>query len=846
MRVAHEARSLELLGGRRDAVALVEGERQITYAEMEARALDLRDRLGVVRRLVVLDATPDVETVIGLLACLAGGHPVLLAPPCGASAELRATYDPDVTLRRGELVEHHAGTTHDLHPDLALLLSTSGSTGSPKLVRLSQDSLLANARAIATYLRLNPADRGITSLPLHYCYGLSVLTSHLVAGAGVVLTDSSVVDPGFLDLLARHEVTSLAGVPHTFDLLEACDFAERDLPTLRTLTQAGGRLGPDRVRAWARLGQRRGFDFVVMYGQTEATARMGYLPPELAEMRPECVGVPVPGGSWRLDDGELVFSGPNVMLGYATSAGDLALGRTVHELRTGDLAREHPDGLVEIIGRRSRFAKVFGLRIDLERVEAVAEVPARAVEHDGRIAVFVRRSKHVDDVRRRVLDAGVPCAALDVLVVEEFPLTASGKPDQGALVRQAQAARALTDGIRPASAGVTPARVRDELAALLGRPDATDADSFVTLGGDSLSYVEASLRLEQLLGGLPPRWQELSAGELARASGRRRGVEVPVLVRAAAIIAIVATHANLIDVSGGAHLLLALAGFQLARFQLARSDRLERLRGVARSVLAFAVPAGLFIGVTGAVTGMYDPITALFLHQATGSTAWDDDWQFWFLEAVVWLPLLIAVLLAIPWVDRLERRWPFGLPMLLLVATGALRFGLAGVETGNPQRYALPVVAWCLVLGWAACRASTRGQRVLVVLAAAVLTFGFFGDLQREAIVVVGVALVTCVRQVPFPRLLRTPVAWIAGSSLWVYLTHWLVYPRLEDDYPLLATLASFAVGIAVWRVQSWASARVRRSSRVRSNGGSGRRAVASALWSPRPATRAGTTSGVV
>ena len=366
--------------------ALVHGDTRLTYAELAERVAEVGRRLGPVRRLVLLCAANEPDAVATHLGALAAGHVVLLVPgddPRHVEGWTR-TYDPDVVVRRGpdgwRTEERRTGSAHVLHPELALLLSTSGSTGSPKLVRLSAEGVQANAEAIAGYLGLTADDRTATTLPMAYCYGLSVLHSHLVAGAQVVLTGASVVDPCFWRACRDEGVTSLSGVPHTFTLLERAglldpDRPDRDLPALRRLTCAGGRLAPQEVRRRAAAGRERGVDLWVMYGQTEATARMAYLPPELALERPSCVGVPVPGGSIRLDPvdecagpdrGEIVYAGPNVMLGYAESASDLRLGRVVDELRTGDLARRTEDGLLEVLGRRSRFAKVFGLRVDLK------------------------------------------------------------------------------------------------------------------------------------------------------------------------------------------------------------------------------------------------------------------------------------------------------------------------------------------------------------------------------------------------------------------------------------------------------------------------------------------------
>ncbi len=188
------------------------------------------------------------------LGALAAGHVVLPMPAGRPYPEITATYAPDIVIDGDgirEISAAGAGSSGALHPDLALLLSTSGSTGSPKLVRLSAHNVIANARAIAEYLELRDTDRAATTLPMSYCYGLSVIHSHLLVGAGLILTDTSVVDDEFWELFRRHRGTSLAGVPYTFDLLYRMGFADMDLPDLRYLTQAGGRLAPERVRAYA-------------------------------------------------------------------------------------------------------------------------------------------------------------------------------------------------------------------------------------------------------------------------------------------------------------------------------------------------------------------------------------------------------------------------------------------------------------------------------------------------------------------------------------------------------------------------------------------------------------------
>ncbi|HEX5771114.1 MAG TPA: AMP-binding protein, partial [Nocardioidaceae bacterium] len=518
-----------------DALAVRTADRAVTYAELAGLVTERAHVLGATRRLVLLGGANNLESLVTYLAALSAGHPLILVPgdnPGNLHGVVEA-YDPDVVAGPdGGLRVRREGTAHDLHPDLALLLSTSGSTGSPKLVRLSGENVEANAASIAEYLDIRPSDVAATTLPMHYCYGLSVINSHLRAGAGLMLTDLSVVDACFWDRFRAARATTFAAVPYTFDLLDRVGFARMDLPSLRYVTQAGGRLAPERVRRYAELGRERGWDLFVMYGQTEATARMAYLPPDLALTSPGSIGVPIPGGSFHLEPlpesplrrpgepevGELVYDGANVMLGYAETPADLALGRVTSSLRTGDVARRTPDGLYEIVGRRTRFAKIFGLRIDLDEVERVfasedmlvacAAAPGPSGE---RLVVAISDDASPVDVERvaAVVKAhlGLPRGAVAVCPVHEVPRLPNGKPDYRAVAalpgsftrgcRETHASQgepptgsdsSPTSPGKP-SAGTTHARLREVYAEVLHRDVVRDEDSFVSLEGDSLSYV---------------------------------------------------------------------------------------------------------------------------------------------------------------------------------------------------------------------------------------------------------------------------------------------------------------------------------------------------------------------
>jgi acyl-CoA synthetase (AMP-forming)/AMP-acid ligase II len=671
--------------------ALVTAERTVTYAALRRRVDELAAQLAGPRRLVLAEGRRTPESVVAYLAALAAGHAVLLtAGGAGGPAQrLRAAYDPDVVLGPDGSVDIvRAAPAHPLHPDLGVLLSTSGSTGSAKLVRLSAENLAVNAEQIAGYLDIRDDDCAAMTVPLTYCYGLSVLHTHLARGASVLLTDLSVADERFWRLFDAAGASTFPGVPHTFDLLERSGFAERDLPRLRYVTQAGGRMDPDHVRRWTTLGRERGWDLFVMYGQAEATARMAYLPPHLALEHPGTVGVPVPGGTIEIEDGEIVFRGPNVMLGYAHGPADLALGRTTHALRTGDLGRITPEGLVQVVGRRARFVKVLGHRVDLDSLEQRLRGEGhdvRCAGRDDRVVVAGRGSAAAparEALRRAVVRAcGAPPGVVRVVPVEDHPTLDSGKPDYPAILRLDHVDADLEHDTS----------VGRLYATLLDRRDIPGDATFVGLGGDSLSYVEVSVRLEELLGHLPDQWHVMPVQELERLRRRRdlptlqepaegptvtppvagkgvsgrawRTLETSVWLRALAIVLIVGTHADLFSLQGTANALLVLAGHQFARFQLAEPERRARVARIGRATLRVVAPSVVVIAGAHVLLGAYEPHNLVLANWIFGEARLGPAWRFWFLEALVLALAVSAALNAVPAVHRLERRFPFALPV---------------------------------------------------------------------------------------------------------------------------------------------------------------------------------------
>lgn len=264
--------------------------------------------------------------------------------------------------------------------NLSLLLPTSGSTGSPKLVRHSYINIEANANNVRQMFNLDSNERAMAILPMHYTMGLSVITSHLLAGATLLLSNKSLLDKGFWSMLK--EATSFTGVPYSYEILMKMRFTRMDLPNLRIITQGGGKLSEDVFKSLAQYAHDKNKLFIATYGQSECTARMAYLPANLALNKTCSIGIAEPGGQLSIVDaegketfegeavGEMVYRGENVTLGYATNLKDLLKGDENHGvMHTGDLARRDADGCYYIVGRLKRFLKIYGLRIGLDEVE---------------------------------------------------------------------------------------------------------------------------------------------------------------------------------------------------------------------------------------------------------------------------------------------------------------------------------------------------------------------------------------------------------------------------------------------------------------------------------------------
>jgi long-chain acyl-CoA synthetase len=331
-----------------------------------------------------------------------------------------------------------------LNDELALLLATSGSTGSPKLVMISYENIKSNALSILEYLSIDQNERPITTLPMSYSFGISIINSHFFAGATLLLTNRSFFEREFWAFLKKQNATSLSGVPYTFEMLKKLRFFRMELPSLVTLTQAGGKMNNELNKEFAEFCYNNNKRLFVMYGQTEATARMSYLPHEKSLSKLGSMGIAIPGGQFGLIDenrqiitennviGELVYNGKNVSLGYAECKEDLSKpdeNRGV--LVTGDMAKRDDDGYYYIVGRKKRFIKIFGNRINLDETERLVKnivSDCACVGDDDQMNIYISDSTRIDEVRSFISSkTGIHHSAFSVRFIDTIPKNSSGK-----------------------------------------------------------------------------------------------------------------------------------------------------------------------------------------------------------------------------------------------------------------------------------------------------------------------------------------------------------------------------------------------------------------------------------
>ncbi|MBX5138179.1 AMP-binding protein [Rhizobium lentis] len=823
----------------RPALVFADG-RTLSYADLNTRTRRFAERLGGgEKRLVAIAAEISEHAIVAYLGALSAGHAVAMLPPCDDRMwrEFLAAFQPDFTYRpadgRWRLVEESrlGQSAAPLHPDLALLLMTSGSSGLAKAVRLSHANLDANARSIASYLELSPADRTALVLPLHYSYGLSVLHSHLVAGGSIFMPGVSVVSEDFARLLGESGCTNLSGVPYSYELMEKTGFRTNALKALRFMTVAGGRLAPELIRLYRDHMRANSGRFFVMYGQTEAAARISFVPPESLGDHEERIGIAIPGGSLSLvgDDGrpldrsgvagELVYAGPNVMMGYGADRADLQRGAEVAALMTGDIAMRDEDGFYRIVGRKSRFAKVAGLRIGfdiMEQVLAEAGVAAAVVGDDHGLQAYVSDAREADRALQVLVEAShVPANLVSVRARSALPRLASGKIDYAALSAEMLAARETS---RAAVLSVL-----DAYAGVFYPHTVSRNDSFVSLGGDSLRFLQLTMALDRLGVELPEGWEqrriaEIDIGPRDAASGRSaelRALPTDLVLRAIAILLVVIHHEMLWPIPGGSGVMLLLVGFSLARFQSGHFLG-GNFRHALRPAINVLIPYFLIVAGYG-LAWQTIPWASVTL---TGNFGYAEPerhemlpYLYWFIEAYAQTLLVFSLVFAVPAVRRLARAHPFAFSLALLALAVTARFSLPHVfDIGQRQIF---TIYWGLhlgVFGWCAGLAGRPAQRIiLTAVAAAVLGYLAFwetlwiGTTVKYLTIFAALMALLYLPRIPLPVRLGRLVTLIAVSAFPTYLLHRFVPELLMPEaaavlpaplFHLLAISGGLALGV--------------------------------------------------
>ena len=394
--------------------------------------------------------------------------------------------------------------------------------------------------------------------------------------------------------------------------------------------------------------------------------------------------------------------------------------------------------------------------------------------------------------------------------VDEIPRLPTGKPDYRSL--QERAAEQTTDDARLDLRGL----FADVLQ--IDQESIDPRSSFVDLGGNSLSYVAMSVRLERALGHLPADWQRLPLTELEATRRTRRWwgttLETSVALRAAAIVLVVGSHAELWVLWGGAHILLGVAGYNFGRFCLTPLPRATRVRHLISTIGWIAVPAVVWVAFALLVTDDYAASNLLLANKFLGPKDSMTAGRLWFVEVLVWVLAGLALLCATRWGDRAERRWPFGVAAAFLALGMALRWDVFGIALGKAAWFTM-LAFWFFAIGWAASKSSTVWQRLAVTTVLSVGIVGYFGQPHREALVFIGLALLIWLPAIRCPSTFTTTAGVIAEASLLIYLTHYQVYPVFGDQR-LLGVLASVIVGILLTQLVTMTRTWLRRRTPTR------------------------------
>lgn len=331
-----------------------------------------------------------------------------------------------------------------INKSLSLLLSTSGSMGSVKFVKLSRSNLKYNTDSIINYLKINKKDSAITNLPISYSYMLSIINTHFEVGGSIVISKYSLVEKEFWETLKNSKVTSFNGVPYTYEMLSRIDLKNIKIDTLKYLTHAGGKLEKDKLKEIIKFCKKNNLKFFSMYGQTEASPRISYLKPEFSEKKIGSIGKGIPGNKIYIMDnsgkkilkpfveGEIICEGKNVFMGYSKNYNDLKnANEENYKLKTGDLGFFDKDGFFYITSRINKLAKIFGYRIDigaLENLMSQKGYKVACLSDNKKIFIFIEKKYNKTDLINAISKiTNLNIGSFELIKLKYLPRTSNNK-----------------------------------------------------------------------------------------------------------------------------------------------------------------------------------------------------------------------------------------------------------------------------------------------------------------------------------------------------------------------------------------------------------------------------------
>jgi|688.fasta_scaffold13632_10 acyl-coenzyme A synthetase/AMP-(fatty) acid ligase len=430
----------------------------VTYGELRER-INLKVQLleESLDGLLICGFASDPDSIITYLAAIQSGRPIMLIDPASGEKFVNGLIERFRPALLGGILGIDSKDLNEVEAPYSgaskslIYLPTSGSTGSAKMVRLPVSAISANAKSISKALGITNSQIAPLNLPLFYSYGVSILNSHLVEGACLALPGQNFMEAEFWKRFDMWGCTSLAGVPISYEMLKRLKFNPKDHPSLAYMTQAGGKLPLELQVHFHELMDEAGGRFIVMYGQTEAGARMAVLPHEEFINKKGSVGYAIPGGHFKiLNDenlevstntvGQIMYSGPNVMHGYSEIATDDEYGDTSSgTLATGDLGFLDDDDCLWVTGRSKRIAKIFGIRVNLDDVEQMAfsrgYVTAALSGEDRLVLVVEGGEKNPQFVRDIAKELGVHHSGIIAFAIDVIPTLPNGKRDYSGLTK---------------------------------------------------------------------------------------------------------------------------------------------------------------------------------------------------------------------------------------------------------------------------------------------------------------------------------------------------------------------------------------------------------------------------